>query len=217
MKKMIFLLGILMLTSITYGQPSVGKEAYGAYYSYLNPPAFMEYQLNPITDKDELVKQYYAFHNESGVLYLVSYEDKFSEPFCAYEMPSDGDKNIVSIFASAKCHYEKPDHMIYRNLYLYRYINGKFTIACDKPLQVDHYYYKSYTAYFPHPYYGDDWRIELEGSNNGSVTINPDRSVTIVLLNYFESKWDEAGMNIDYANKTINLKPNNDGTYNVVN
>lgn len=196
MKRLIAIVGILLLTNILFGQ------LYGGLLNYFyEKPAQNDVSIKDVIElnpdfQDYLNKKTYSFFNK-GKLYMLSYEDRqFSE----------------------KEFLERPQVRIERNLYLYRLDDSGWKIACNKPVMVGYVDRTSYVSYFPWRTAGDKPDDEKEfGGNakNGSVKVSDNGIVTIVLINHRCDNLDKNDSKITFFNLTVVLKPNPDRTYNV--
>jgi hypothetical protein len=168
----------------------------GRYIYDLSPQKFQRMLIDSIWMKDYLSKHTYSFFI-GDQFYMLSYGDDCLK--CYNEV-------------------EQPQNKLERNLYLFRLDDSGWTIASDKPVQVDYEDRNSYISYFPWRIAGDksDDEKQFGGSaKNGSVHVSVDGTVTIVLINHKMNDLSKSGSKIEFFNRPVVLKPKPDGTFNI--
>ncbi len=231
MKRLLFIIGILLIAHTAFGQLSglldyiqkrpayefsecafagkLGEDGHGRFVYTLTPQKFQQMIDETTWMKEYLSTKTYSFFKE-GMFYMLSYDT------C-----STCSKN------------PRVDKPIKRGLYLFCLDNGKWTKACDavqtdyfsldvdtwKPNTIEHTIWSSY-CYFPWRTAGDLPNDKGEfgyGVTDGSVTVSANGDVTIVLVNYkmYNDDNSKYGIKRSFENKTVVLVSNNDGTYKV--
>jgi hypothetical protein len=196
MNRLYVIIGFLLFTNTAFGQLWGGLLN-----SFYEKPAISYITIQDVKALkpdflDYLNKKTYSFFNK-GKLYMLSYEDRhFSE------------KELL----------EQPQVRTERNLYLYRLEDSGWTTVGDKPIMVGYVDRTSYLSYFPWRTAGGKPSDEQEfgdTAKNGSVNVDSNGLVMIVLICHKSDDLDKAASSVTFFNTKVILAPDMDGTYRV--
>ncbi|MFA5207083.1 MAG: hypothetical protein WC428_00135 [Candidatus Paceibacterota bacterium] len=216
MKRIVLIIGIMLLTDVVFAQ--TWKPSLLEYFVERPQYALMEHESPEsveILKNNDINNPYYKT--------AVEYFDKSAYSFIAnkklYMLSYDTCKLCMTKWV-------KDNERRERGIYLFRLDKTGWVKASDKPVQIDYKQIKttmpegsslaskiwSYSSYFPQSSISENEQQDYGvGSKNGSVTIDSDGTVTIIIVNH--SKKTQYQGKVDFSIHKVVLKPSNDGTY----